>query len=136
MHFIQQYGRIHKFYSRHEKIRLTISTVGAIQNMHSTVQLNQKTHFNTIFESTWHHNRHLSSLAKMVDIIWDAIVWQHPFLTSGHHDLDFWNSIQKNMITILIHILQLSAVYQNMGLSNCILGMGNLTWYVHVPVQF
>ena len=23
-----------------------------------------------------------------------------------------------------------------MGLSNCILGMGNLTWYVHVPVKY
>ena len=22
-----------------------------------------------------------------------------------------------------------------MGLSNCILGMGNLTWYVHVPTN-
>ena len=40
------------------------------------------------------------------------------------------------MITILIHILQLSASYWNMGLSNCILGMGNLTWYVHVPVKY
>ena len=46
------------------KNRLTNSTVGAIQTLHSTVQLNQNTHFNTIFESTWHHNRHLSSLAK------------------------------------------------------------------------
>ena len=86
-----------------KQYRLTNSTVGAIQTLHSTVQLNQKTHFNTIFESTWHHNRHLSSLAKIVDIIWDAIVWQHPFLTSGQLELDFWNSIQKNMITILIH---------------------------------
>ena len=24
----------------------------------------------------------------------------------------------------------------NMGLSNCILGMGNLTGYVHVPVKY
>ena len=44
--------------------RLTNSTVGAIQTLYSTVQLNQNTHFNTILESTWHHNRHLSSLAK------------------------------------------------------------------------
>ena len=40
------------------------------------------------------------------------------------------------MITILVHILQLSALYQNKGLSNCILGMGNLTGYVHVPVKY
>ena len=40
------------------------------------------------------------------------------------------------MITILIHILQLSALYRNTGLSNCILGMGNLTGYVHVPVKY
>ena len=65
------------------KNRLTNSTVGAIQTFHSTVQLNQKTHFNTIFESTWHHNRHLSSLAKMVDINWGAVIWQPPLLTSG-----------------------------------------------------
>ena len=36
----------------------------------------------------------------MVDIIWDAIVWQHPFLISGQFKFDFWNSIQKYMITI------------------------------------
>ena len=44
--------------------RLTNSTVEAIQNIafNSTVEAN--THFNTIFELTWHHNRHLSSLAK------------------------------------------------------------------------
>ena len=44
--------------------RLTNSTVGAIQNIafNSTVEAN--THFNTIFELTWHHNRHLSSLTK------------------------------------------------------------------------
>ena len=105
-----------------KQYRLTNSTVGAIQTLHSTVQLSQKTHFNTIFESTWHHNRHF--------------VWQHPFLTYGQLELDFWNSIQKNMIKILIHILQLSALYQNTGLSNCILGMGNLTGYVHVPVKW
>ena len=40
------------------------------------------------------------------------------------------------MITILVHILQLSALYWNTGLSNCILGMGNLTRYVHVPVKY
>ena len=40
------------------------------------------------------------------------------------------------MITILIHILQLLALYQNTGLSNCIFGMGNLTGYVHVPVKY
>ena len=33
------------------------------------------------------------------------------------------------------NLLQLSALYRNMGLSNCILGMGNLTGYVHVPVK-
>ena len=36
----------------------------------------------------------------------------------------------------LIHILQLSALYRNMGLSNCIFGMGNLTGYVHVSVKY
>ena len=40
------------------------------------------------------------------------------------------------MSTILIHILQLSALYRNTGLSNCILGMGNLIGYVHVPVKY
>ena len=40
------------------------------------------------------------------------------------------------MVTILIHILQLSALYWNTGLSNCLLGMGNLTGYVHVPVKY
>ena len=28
------------------------------------------------------------------------------------------------------------SLYQNMGLSNCLLGMGNLTGYVHVPVKY
>ena len=72
----------------------------------------------------------------MVDINWGAVAWQPPFLISGQHELGFWNSIQKDMITILIHILQLSALYQNEGLSNCILGMDNLTGYVHVPVKY
>ena len=72
---------------------------------------------------------------KKVDIIWDALVWQHPFLTSGQHELDFRNSIQKNMVTILVHILKLSALYRNTGLSNCIHGMSN-TRYVHVPVKY
>ena len=39
------------------------------------------------------------------------------------------------MVTILVHILQLSALYRNTGLSNCIHGMGN-TRYVHVPVKY
>ena len=56
----------------------------------------------------------------MVDINWGAIIWQPPFLTSGQIELSIWNSIQKNMITILIHTFQLSASYQNMGLSNCV----------------
>ena len=64
----------------------------------------------------------------MVDIIWDAVIWQHPFLTSGQFELDFWNSIQKNMITILIHT--------EYGSQHYILGMGNLTGYVHVPVKY
>ena len=108
--------------------------LGPFQTLHSTVQLNQNTHFNTIFESTWHHNWHLSSLAKMVDINWGAIIWQPPLLTSGQIELSTWNSIQKNMITLLIHILQLSASYQTTVLGNCILGMGNLS--IHVPVTY
>ena len=39
------------------------------------------------------------------------------------------------MVTILVHILQLSALYRNTDLSNCIHGMGN-TRYVHVPVKY
>ena len=39
------------------------------------------------------------------------------------------------MVTILVHILQLSALYRNTGLSNCIHGMGN-TKHVHVPVKY
>ena len=115
--------------------RLTNSTVGAIQNIafNSTVEAN--THFNTIFESTWHHNWHLSSLAKCRHHMGcTRLATSVPDI--GLHELDFWNSIQKNMITILIHILQLSALYRNTGLSNCILGMGNLTGYVHVPVKY
>ena len=38
--------------------------LGPFKTLHSTVQLNENTHFNTIVESTWHRNRHLSSLAK------------------------------------------------------------------------
>ena len=38
--------------------------------------------------------------------------------------------------TLLVHVLQLSALHWNMGLSYCILGMGNLTGYVHVPVTY
>ena len=104
--------------------------------MHSTVQLNQKTHFNTIFESTWHHNRHLSSLARMVDIIWDAIVWQHPFLTSGQHELDFWNSIQKNMITIFNTYIAVISCIPEYGSQQLHTWYGQPYWYVHVPVQY
>ena len=43
---------------------------------------------------------------------------------------------RRTLLTILVHILQLSALYRNTGLSNCILGMGNLTGYVHVPVKY
>ena len=108
--------------------------MGPFKTLHSTVQLKQ-THILIqslsrlgIITGTCLHSQN-------VDIMWD-VIWQHPFLTSGQHELDFWNSIQKNMITILIHILQLSALYQNTGLSNCILGMGNLTGCVHVPVKY
>ena len=61
------------------KNRLTNSTVGAIESRHT---------INTIFESTLHHNRHLSSLAKRVDMIWSAISWQPSFQTPGQHELN------------------------------------------------
>ena len=121
-------------------ISFTISIniqLGAIQNIafNSTVESN--TNFNTIFKLTWHHNWHSSSLTKMVDIIWDAIIWQHPFLTSGQHELDIWNSIQKNIVNDLSTCITVIQLYtRNTGLSNCILGIGNLTWYVHVPVKY
>ena len=91
------------------KNRLTNSTAGAIQNIASTVQLKQ-THILIqsssrlgIKTGTCLHSQ--NSRHHM-----DAIVWQHLFLTSGQLELDFWNSIQKNIITILVHILQLSAI--------------------------
>ena len=108
--------------------------MGPFKTLHSTVQLKQ-THILIQSSSRLGIITGTCLHSQNVDIIWD-VIWQHPFLTSGQHELDFWNSIQKNMITILIHILQLSASYRNTGLSNCILGMGNLTGYVHVPVKY
>ena len=102
--------------------------------MHSTVQSKQ-THILIQSSSRLGIITGTCLHLQNVDIMWD-VIWQHPFLTSGQHELDFWNSIQKNMITILIHILQLSALCRNTGLSNCILGMGNLTGCVHVPVKY
>ena len=43
---------------------------------------------------------------------------------------------KRTLLTTLVHVLQLSALHQNTGLSYCILGMGNLTGYVHVPVKY
>ena len=43
---------------------------------------------------------------------------------------------KRTLLTTLVHVLQLSALHWNMGLSYCILGMGNLTEYVHVPVKY
>ena len=43
---------------------------------------------------------------------------------------------KRTLLTTLVHVLQLSALHQNTGLSNCILGMGNFTGYVHVPVKY
>ena len=35
--------------------------------------------------------------------MWDVVFWQHSFLTSGQHEFDIWNSIQKNIVNDLIH---------------------------------
>ena len=43
---------------------------------------------------------------------------------------------KRTLLTTLVHVLQLSALHWHMGLSYCILGMGNLTGYVHVPVKY
>ena len=41
--------------------------------------------------------------------MWDVVFWQHPFLTSGQHELDIWNSIQKNIVNDLsTHITVIS----------------------------
>ena len=72
------------------KNRLTNSTVGAIQNIASTVQLKQ-THI--LIQSS-------SQLGIITGTCLHLQKGRHHmgFLTSGQHELDFWNSIQKNMI--------------------------------------
>ena len=55
--FIQQYSWIDKFYNKHQ-YRCTNSTVRVIHNIAFKTQI-----LITIFESTWHHNWHLSVLA-------------------------------------------------------------------------
>ena len=54
----------------------------------------------------------------MVDINRGAVIWQPPLLTSGQ-----LSSVSGTQYKVhdynLIHILQISALYWNTGLSNC-----------------
>ena len=120
-----------------KNIRLTNGTVGAIQNITFNITFNSTVEFKHIL---------IQSSSRLGIIIGTCLHSQNgrhqlgcnrlaTSASDSNIELSIWNSIQKNMITILIHILQLSALYRDTGLSNCILGMGNLTWHVHVPVK-
>ena len=44
--------------------------------------------------------------------MWDAVVWQHPFLTSGYMSSISGTQYTRTLLTTLVHVLQLSALYQ------------------------
>ena len=43
---------------------------------------------------------------------------------------------KSTLLTILIQVSQLSALHWKYGFSYCILGMGNLTGYIYIPVKY